>query len=493
MSETIALSFEEIPYDWRVPGTYVEVRPSYTNLGVLGFPARALLIGQQLAAGTATPATPYRITRLDQAKRLFGAGSVAAAMAEAFLAANTTSDLTMIGLADPGDGVAASGSLTLSGTPGASGVLALYIAGRRVPVTVAAGAALNDIAAAIRAAIAADPDLPVTASGTLATVTLTAKHAGAVGNQIDVRLNRLPGEATPPGLAVAITPLSGGAGAPDVGAALAAIAAEWYTDIAVAWTDSANLLALTSELAARYAAMGRLDAHAYAGLAGSFGQLAAAGAALNSPHLTLIGARASPSPPWAWAAALCGVATFHLANDPARQLRSLALPGIAAPAQADRFTPTEQDLLLRDGISTFDVARDGAVRLSRVITTYQTSPLAVEDTAWLDVMVPKTLSRIRYDWSGYVSLTYARHKLADDGSPAAEHAEAVVTPRQMHGAWAARCKLYERQGWIEDAERTVAESVFQRSASDRNRLEARQKVRVIGNLMVLAAMLQFEA
>jgi phage tail sheath gpL-like len=187
------------------------------------------------------------------------------------------------------------------------------------------------------------------------------------------------------------------------------------------------------------------------------------------------------------------VASFHLTNDPARQLRSLALPGIIAPDPAARFTPLEQDLLLRDGVSVFDVNPDGTVRLARVITTYQTSPLAVEDTAWLDITVPKTLSRIRYDWSGYVSLTYPRSKLADDGSPAAEYSDAVVTPRQMKGSWGARCALYERQGWIEDAARTVAESTFVRDGTDRNRLNAVQRVRVIGNLMILAASLQFEA
>lgn len=490
MSQT--LTFEEIPYDWRAPGTYVEVRPSYRNLGLVGFPARALLIGQKLAGGSAPPAVPQRITRADQAPALFGAGSVAAEMAEAFRAANQTTDLFVVALADP-SGDAAAGSIVLSGSPSAAGAIAVYIGGRRVAVTVAAGAALADIAAALRAAIDAVPAMPVVAGGSGATVTLTAKHVGVVGNAIDVRLNRLAGEATPLGLTATVTQPAGGTGSPDIATVLTAIAAEWFTDIACAWTDTANLNALTADLGARYQAMGPQDAHAYIGLRGTFGALSAAGAARNSPHLSIIGADASPSSPWAWAASLCGVAAFHLANDPARQLRSLALPGLIAPDPAKRFTLLEQDLLLRDGISTFDVNADGTVRLSRVISTYQTSPLAVEDEAWLDITIPKTMSRIRYDWSSYITLLYPRHKLADDGSPAAEYSDAVVTPRQMHGAWAARSALYERRGWIEDAARTAGESVFVRDEDDRNRMNARQIVRVIGNLMVLAASLQFEA
>ena len=493
MSETITLAFEEIPYDWREPGTFVEIRPNYRNLGALGYPARALLIGQKLSTGSATVAVPQRITRGDQGAALFGAGSVLADMCAAFRAANTTSDVYAIALADPAGGTAAAGSLVLTGSPTAAGTLAVYIAGQRVAVNVAAGATVADIATALRAAITAKADLPVTAGGSAGTVSLTAKHLGVVGNSIDLRLNRLAGEATPTGLAVALTAPTGGAGAPDIATILTAIAAEWFTDIACAWTDSANLPLLITDLATRYQAMGAMDGHAYVGLRGTFGALSAAGAARNSPHLTMIGADNAPSPPWAWAASLCGVGTFHLTNDPARQLRSLALPGIIGPDPADRFTQTERDLLLRDGISTFLVDADGTVRLSRVVTTYQTSALAVEDTAWLDITVPKVLSRIRYDWSGYASLMYPRSKLADDGSPAAEYSDAVVTPRQMHGSWTARSLLYERLGWIEGAAETAAESVFVRNLSDRNRLDARQHIRIIGNLMVLAASLQFEA
>ncbi len=83
--------------------------------------------------------------------------------------------------------------------------------------------------------------------------------------------------------------------------------------------------------------------------------------------------------------------------------------------------------------------------LERVITAYKTTFSRRPDTAYLDIMVPKTLTRIRYDWATYVTLLYPRHKLADDDSPAANNNDAVVTPRRMAGSWATRCKLYERQ------------------------------------------------
>ena len=108
-------------------------------------------------------------------------------------------------------------------------------------------------------------------------------------------------------------------------------------------------------------------------------------------------------------------------------------------------------------------------------------------------MTPQVMSRIRYDWRNYLSLTYPSNKLADDGSVAAEYDDTVVTPARMRGSWAARCKLYERQGWIENSATTVAASVFVRDATDRNRMNARQQIRIIGNLMVLAGALEFQA
>lgn len=490
MSQTI--SFDQIPSDWRTPGTYVEVKPSYSNAGVLGYPARALLIGQKLAAGTAAAATPYRITRRDQLAPLFGAGSIAAQMGEAFLAANRTSDLTVMALTDAGGAVAASATQTIAGTATGAGTLAFGIGPWRIAVPVAVGAAAATVATAMRAAINAATHLPVTASGTLGAVILTARHAGAAGNDIRIRANPASDDATPAGLTLTMAAMASGAGVPDLDTALAAVAADWYTDIAVAWADATTLGKLEASLLARYQAMGQRDAHGYAALAGTFGTLSTAGAARNSPHCTIIGAKDAGSMPWQWAASLAGVACFYLTSDPARQLRTLPLPGIVGPAGPDRFTETEQDLLLRDGISTFEVGTDGTVMLQRVISTYQASALGVADTAWLDITTPRTLSRIRYDWSSFLDLNYYRHKLADDGSPAAEFSADVATPRILHSSWAGRCALYERQGWIEDAKRTVAESVFVRNGSDRHRADANMRVRVLGNLMVFAANLQFE-
>lgn len=484
------INFNEIPYDWRLPGTLVEVRPNYQNIGVLPIPTRVLIAVQKLAAGTAVAGQRYEITRPEDGTALFGAGSIGQQMCRAFKKANRTNQVYAIALADAGGAVKATGSITFTGA--GSGTVPIWIKDRRVRFAVTSGMSVTQVASAAIAAINADIDMPVVATANLGVVTLTAKHAGESGNQLDIRLRKFDEDRLPGTLAAAVVAMTGGTGNPTMQTILDVIAADWYTDIVMAWDDAANLAALSAALADKYTALGKKDAHAYVGSRGTYGELATKGAVTNSPFITIIGAKNAYGAPWEWAANTAGIAAFQLTNDPARQLRSLVLPEISAPDPEDCFLDTERELLLRAGISTWTRLVDGSVVLERVITTYKVSNLGVADPAWLDIMIPKTMTRIRYDWATYVTLLYPRSKLADDDSVAANNNDAVVTPKRMHGSWGSRCKLYERQGWIEDVKRTVSESKFERDGTDRNRLNAQQQVVVIGNLMVLAAALEFQ-
>lgn len=486
------LSFDEIPYAWKKPGVYTEVKPAYDRMGVADYPARSLLIVQKLAAGSAIAGQLYPITRPEEGIGYFGAGSVGAEMVDYFKRANRTTEVFALALTDNAAGIAATKTITFAGTATLGGALPLYIESTRIPLAVTAGQTAAQIATAAAAAINALTDCPYTAAAAAGVVTLTARHKGEVGNNYSVAAARRIGDTIPPGVTVAVAAGTAGATNPDVQTALDAIAAEWFTDIVVPWDDATNLGKVAADFAARFNAMSKRDAHGYFGHRGTYAELVAKGALTNSPFMTGIGAKNSPTAPHKWAASLAGVAAFQLANDPARQLRSLVLPGVEAPAPVDCFLESEQNLLLGKGISTFNRLPDGTVTLDRVVTTYKVSNLNVADTAWLDIMVPKTASRIRYDWGAYCTLTYPRSKLADDGSIASNHAANVATPRRVWGSWASRCTLYERLGWIEQSTETVKRSAFERDESDRNRLNSRLRIIIIGNLMVLAGSLEFE-
>lgn len=123
---------------------------------------------------------------------------------------------------------AASGSVTVAGEKAtASGACVLSVCGLDVQIAVAKGATAAQVAAAIAAAVNAEQDRAVVAEvaeSANTTVTLTARWSGALGNRISLAWS---GDA--PGLTVAVTAFSGGAGVPAVDDALASIGEVWET------------------------------------------------------------------------------------------------------------------------------------------------------------------------------------------------------------------------------------------------------------------------
>jgi len=63
----------------------------------------------------------------------------------------------------------------------------------------------------------------------------------------------------------------------------------------------------------------------------------------------------------------------------------------------------------------------------------------------------------------------------------------------MAAVWAGRCRLYANNTWIVNVEKTVKQSSFQIAENDKNRLEAKMVIDIVGNLMVFAGALEFKA
>lgn len=495
----MTVSFSEISTDILEPGFYGEIAANTRNIGILAYPSKALIIGQKLAAGTLTPLTMRQVTRWEEAIALFGQGSQAVEAVKAFFQSNTSQALFVMAINEAGGAVKATGTFTFAGAiPAQATVLYFRVGGRQVRITVVATDTLTTIAAALAAAINADLDMLVTATSAVGVVTVTARQGGEFSNEIDLRVDTAA-QVLPSGLTCTIVGMSGGAGNPVLQTALDAVANAWITDVSHPFTDATNMAAFSAWLIARYKAGSRLDVHGYLFKRGSFSALTTWGNSVNCAQLSCIGLKAAQSSPWVIAAAIMGVAVFNLTNDPSRQLRSLPLVGVIGADPADLFIDSEQDLLLRNGVSTLDQTSDGTLTISRLITTYKTNALGIADRSWLDIMVPKTMSRIRYDWSGYLALLYPRAKLMPDNSTATFgynpdlNDTSVVTPRLMRGSWAARCKLYEQdRAWLQETPRTVKESVFEINSSDRNRLDTRLQMRIVGNLIVNANRLEFQ-
>lgn len=487
----MAISFNQIPTDLRVPGNYLEVDPSLAERGAGVFPLRALIIGQKTSAGSLAAATVERITSKEQASALAGPGSIGSRMAAAWFAGNRSTELDLVLLADAGGAVPNVRSISFGGVPAAGG-LAVYVGGDRY--TIDTSGALTASATALAAAITANPEAPVSAAvnpGLLTQVLLTAKNGGEVGNTIDVRVAHLDGETVPTGLTVTIATVASGSGNPVLTTALAAIAGVQYDVIAHPFLDSSNLGLLEADLAGRAYAISAIPGHAFTGAVGSQGVLAAIGNARNSENSTIVGFESFPGVPCERAAQIAGLVAFYGGIDPARPFQTLALTGFA-PAVEDRFTIEERNLLLRDGISTTIADRSGTVRIERLITTNQTNAAGAPTVAYLDVNTRLLLSFYRKSLTTRIALRFPRHKLADDDlrNPPAP-GSALVTPKVFKAECVSHYQELVELGIAEDIDGFIANSTVIRSPSDVNRIDAALAPNFTNQLMVGAVLVQF--
>ncbi len=130
----------------------------------------------------------------------------------------------MIPQPDDGAAVIAAGQIDFTGSTGVlAGILALYIAGIRVPIIVTVAMTPTELGDALEAAITADDNLPVTAVNAIGVVATTAKGLGLWGNDITIEFNLQAGEALPTGITAAVTNMAAGTTVPDIQDALNAL------------------------------------------------------------------------------------------------------------------------------------------------------------------------------------------------------------------------------------------------------------------------------
>lgn len=489
MSDNII--FNTIPIDIRTGGQFLEIDNSKALGGALvAQPRRMLFIGNKLAAGAVAAAVVTRINSPAEAAAAFGRGSVLHEMLKGARQVNKDSDMLAIALDDLGGGVAATQIGTVTGPATAPGTLALRINGELLGVGVSAADTATNVAANIVAAVTAYLDSPVTAANVAGVVTFTAKHKGVFGNDIDIRINYQADEVLPAGLTFAMTAGVTGTGNPDVSAALAAIANESYYTIVCPYNDITNLNLLKVELSARFGGMDMRTGHLFTGNAGTHGALTSFGAARNNVHETVFGVKRPPQGAYNWAARMAAVVEFNGAIDPARPFKTLEVPGLLAPAQADLFTRPERELLLRDGISTFEVTQDGTVLVEQVITTYQTNPQGIDDVSYLMLNTKWTVDFMRYSFRVDVALAFPRHKLADDGTSFDEN-QPVATPSVIKSTLIATARKLEKVGILENFALFKDKVQVKRSLGDRNRANAIIPADCVNQFNVFAGSVQF--
>lgn len=488
------IPFNQMPASFRLPGGFIEISNVLASQGQQQF--KVLFIGQRLQSGTVAAGVPTQITRNDQGDTYFGRGSMLAEMLRAGKKADPWTDTWAIALDDDGAAVAATGSVTTTGTATKSGTLYLYIAGQVVKVAVTAADTADVVATDMIAAINAVTSLPVTAAidGVDNTkVNLTARNKGEAANDIDIRLNYY-GESTPAGLQIAITAMAGGTANPDITAALSAIGAEWYNWIVMPYADTANVVALESELESLWGPTIQRGARAFASYRGNHAATSTFTGGRNSPHITWLGSNIAPQPPYIIAAINAMSTVNKLILDPARPLHTLELVGMMAPAIADRWTDIERNLQLFDGCATYTIDKDGTCRIERQITSYQTNAAGLADVSYLDINRPETLERIRYEQRASVGSKFiqGRYKLSSDTNPRFGAGQPILTEDTIKG-WLYDLYLgfVEDYGWCQDFD-TYKSTVIVVIDTANGRVNWSDEPDLIGQARTFAGLMQFK-
>jgi phage tail sheath gpL-like len=420
----MAVAFNQIPTNIRPPLFYAEVN---SGLSYFAGNSKHLVIGQKLAGGSA-PADVPQIVQLDDIEARFGAGSMLVDMISVAKKNNPIGEIWALPLADPA-GVAAVWTATIAGTltPGA---ISLYIEGRKIVASVTAADTVTTVAAALASAINAGyVDLdgqtylhPVSATSALGVVTLTARHAGLVGNTIGIEKDYV-GDEGPNAALITIAATTPGTGTPSLTAGLAACGATEFDMISFPYADATSLNAMRDFLGARWEPMQGLYGGAFTANAGNLSAQSTLGNARNDPNTHIMGYNGSPTSVWVWAAAVGAQVQAHKnlgadltqAGEISRPMHTIILKGVKPPKDiSKRWTPSDLQTLYYDGVSGYHVTPDGQVAIDRLISTYQQNSWGSPDTTWLDVETRyQTAYALRY-LKQVVTQTYARVALVPD-------------------------------------------------------------------------------
>ncbi|PIO91571.1 phage tail protein [Pseudomonas syringae] len=490
----MAISFNNIPSDVRVPLFYAEMDNSAANSASASM--RRLIVaqvnddvsGSELGSLVLVPSVAL-------AKNIGGQGSMLAAMYETWRKADPTGEVWCVPLLNT-EGAKASAKVTLTGAATEAGLLNLYVGGMRVQATVVNGATAAQAATALSVKINATPDLPITAAVEAGVLTLSCKWSGASGNDIQLEFNRqgkTNGEVIPAGLTAAGTAMTGGVGTPDQLKALAALGDEPFEFICMPWTDTATLdawKAAMDDSTGRWSWARQLYGHVYSAKRGTVGTLVAAGQLRNDQHITLQGVENGvPQPVWLQAAALAARTAVFISADASRPTQSGTMPGIDPAPASQRFTLTERESLLRYGIATA-YYEGGYVRIQRSITTYQKNAYGQADNSYLDSETMHQSAFIIRRLQGIITSKYGRHKLANDGTRFGA-GQPIITPSTIRGELIAQYARLEEEGHVENAETFAQHLIVERDGNDPSRVNVMFPPDYINGLRVFALLNQF--
>lgn len=459
------IAFDNIPSTIRKPGVYTEFN---TKMAVNTLPAnlyKCIVIGQRMAAGAVAANTVVDIFSDEDAALAFGRGSIAHLAVRAAIKANRYLSLQAIAADDALAGVAASGTVTITGPATAAGALRLNVGNQRVDIAIATGDTANSIAAALNAQIAQQPDLPVSATVLAGVVTLTAKNKGTLGNAVKTST-----VVNAPGVGAVATALTGGLNDPDITATLTTIFNAGHHILICAFNDANNLTALKTHLNNVSGAREKRRARAVIAHTGTYAAATTLAGTINSGRIMELLLPNAYDQVYEVAAATAAVAASE--EDPARPLNGLELVGLTPSPLANWLSEDQIEAALHNGVTPTRVGPGNAVQIVRAVTTYTLNAQGVADISMLDWTTLGTMDYVASALEQRIALRFPRDK------------KSVRTKARLNDEIMNVLYKLEELEIIENVQKT--DVLIEDDAVDPNRYNVRVSVNVVNGLHVVA-------
>ena len=231
------------------PKVTVNIQSNQESVSI--YPHKVLFIGQKLSGGTATAGELIENIQSDNSwDDLFGKRSMLAGMLREARFINKETRFDAIALADPtgGGAAAAETDIVFSGTATAAGQLIFTIGSEynhTYTVDVVTGDTAAGVATKLETLVDGDDQCPFTPAADTATVTLTASHAGTIGNNFGVRVT-----GAVAGISVTINAFADGVGTPTLTNLFDVLGEEQYNTIV--WPSEYGITAVKNFLDDRF-------------------------------------------------------------------------------------------------------------------------------------------------------------------------------------------------------------------------------------------------
>ncbi len=443
---------------------------------------RMILLGHGLSAGTLADGGVALCGSVSQARLLAGRGSMLESM---FIRARRNAPAQEIWLGRVAEATTAQvRTVTLGTPPAAGGQGVLSIAGEDVAVNIAAGDNAATVAAALAAAINAyiNPvtkiSLPFTATVSTNVVSLTARHKGTYAAGIDVHVPVLEGANAFTGL-FTFAVSAAGAGTPDVAAVLASMGDDPFEIVVSAFGDDANRLKLDNfhiSTGGRWSYAQQLYGHVFYPRTDSVANLATAGLARDSWHISLIPLMATASgmarPDYEFVAALVArVAPFFDGGSNGLvsvNQSNLEVTDMIAPRDRDYWPDyATRDSLLKNGVSTWKVDRSGRILIDKIITQQQTTA-GVPDTALRDIQAIYQITYALKYFRSQLAFEHSNKAIVDD-NPA--NLDALRTVKDIRATLVNSTIELQQRGVLEASVTVLDEIMVTRNAENPNRVD----------------------